>query len=175
KDERSCNWLHLAACGHGAGGLCAVSSGVRLGRFTLCNLHATRHWPVADLQHLLDRGNPGDGIFGELPDAVADCAHQAPIDVDGAAAHTCDDAGVLRLFALQAREDHVLAGTNGVIQHAEDFDVHRLGLDALKDGIGNGVKTAMDFGQREELRRLHAVAYTVFEGVKPEQMDVEIL
>ena len=113
--------------------------------------HSATRLAVADLEHLLDGSDAGDRILGELADAVAESADQLAVDVDGAAAHAGDDASVLRLFAVQASEDHVLAGADGILQHAKDFDVHGFGRYALEDGVSDAAESAVNFSKREKL------------------------
>ena len=53
---------------------------------------------------------PAMGSLAELADAVGERAEQLAADVDGAAAHAGDDAGVFGLGAVELGEDHVLPG-----------------------------------------------------------------
>ena len=105
---------------------------------------------VADFKHLLDGGDAGDGVLAELADAVGERAEQAVADVDRAAAHAGDDAGVLRLGAVELGQNHVLAGTAGAAEDAEDLDLHGLGLAAGEDGPGGGRHALAHLAEGEE-------------------------
>ncbi len=85
------------------------------------------HGQVAHFEHLLDGRDAGDGFLGELADAVGERANQLAVDVDGAAAHAIDDAGVFGLGAVELGENEVLAGAARAAQDAEDLDLHGLG------------------------------------------------
>ena len=115
-----------------------------------CGVESGGGGQVADVEHLLDGGDAGDRLFAELANAVAERTEEAAIDVDGAAAHAGDDAGVLGLGAVEAGEDHVLAGASAPVEEAEDFDIHGLGLGAFKDGPGGAVEAAVDFREGED-------------------------
>ena len=83
-----------------------------------------RSGQIAHLDHLCDGGNAGDGFLGELPDAIRERAHQLAVDVDGAAAHAVNHAGVLGFGAMELGENEVLAGAARAAQHAQDFNLH---------------------------------------------------
>ncbi len=53
------------------------------------------------LQHLLDRSDSGDGILAELSDAIGKRSQQFVADINRAAAHARNHAGVFRLGAVQ--------------------------------------------------------------------------
>ena len=82
---------------------------------------------VADLEHLLDGGDAGDGLPGELADAVGERACQLTVDIDRTAAHAFDDSGVFGFVAVEPGEDEVLAGAASAAQDAENFDLHGFG------------------------------------------------
>jgi hypothetical protein len=105
---------------------------------------------VAHFEHLLDGRDAGDGVLAELADAVGERAEQLVADIDRAAAHAGHHAGVLGLGAVQLGQDHVLAGAARAAQHAQDLNLHGLGLVALKDGPGGGGHAAAHLAEREE-------------------------
>ena len=81
-----------------------------------------------DLEHLRDRSDAGDRLLRKLADAEGERARQLAVEIDRAAAHARDHAGVFGLCAAQADQDDVALGTVHVLQHAENFDVHGSGL-----------------------------------------------
>ncbi len=83
-------------------------------------------WDIADLKHLLDGRDAGDGLFGELTDAVRKRTGQLAVNVDRASAHAFDDSRVLGFVAVQASEDEVLARTSRAAQNAKNLDLHGL-------------------------------------------------
>jgi hypothetical protein len=107
---------------------------------------------IAHGQHLLDGRDAGDGLLAELSDAIAERADELAVDIDGAAAHACDDAGVLGFRAVQAGKDKVLSGADGVVEHAEDLDGQWLGHHALEDRVGDAGEAAMHVGERKDDR-----------------------
>ena len=105
---------------------------------------------VAHLKHLLDGRDAGDGLLAELADAVGERAEQLVADVDGAAAHAFDDAGVLGFGAVELGENHVLAGAARAAQNAEDLNLHGFGLGAVKNGPGGAGQAAVNLAEGEE-------------------------
>ena len=105
---------------------------------------------VADFEHLLDGGDAGDGFLGELADAVGERTGQLAVDIDGAAAHAFDDAGVFGLIAVKPGEDEVLAGSARAVQDAEDFDLHGFGSGALKDCPGDAGHAGTNLAEGKE-------------------------
>ena len=79
--------------------------------------------------HLAERRDAGDRLLAEGP-GVGDGAEQLAVDVDRAAAHAGDDAGLVQVQAGQPAQDQVAAGA-GVLQDAEHLGVERLDLGAL--------------------------------------------
>ena len=121
--------------------ICAVEASALLG----CG----RGGLVAYLEHLFNRRDAGDRFLAELADAIGERAEQLAVDIDRAAAHAGNHPRVFGLGADEPGEDHVLSGTEGVVQQAEDFDLHRFGLGALKDGIGDAAKAAVHLAERK--------------------------
>ena len=93
---------------------------------------------VLDFEHLRDGRNAGDGVLGELSDAVREGAEELIADVYRAAAHAGDDARVFRLGAAKLGQDHILPGSARAAQNAEDFNLHGLGFGSGENGPGSG-------------------------------------
>src|ERR1700761_2241844 len=70
------------------------------------------------LKHLADGGNARNRLFAEGSDAVADGPEQLAVNVNRAAAHTRNNAGVFGLGALKPGKDHVLTGAESVMEKA---------------------------------------------------------
>ena len=106
-----------------------------------------------DLEHVGDGSNAGDRFLRELADAECDGAREFAIEVNGASAHSRDNAGIFHLRSVQAHEDDVALGPIHIAQYAEDFDVHRLRLDAFEDGVRNPSHACVDlaYGDRRLL------------------------
>jgi hypothetical protein len=51
---------------------------------------------------------------------------------------------------MEASEDHVLAGAEGVLEEAEDLDLHGLGLSALENGVGDARLAGVELREGED-------------------------
>ena len=85
------------------------------------------------LGHFIDRRNARDRFLGELTERVRDRADEPAIDVDRAAAHAGDDAGIGERAAFEPRQDQVAARADDVAEHAEDVDLELVEPVALED------------------------------------------
>ena len=115
----------------------------RFGRWRLVQL--------VDFHHGGRRSDSGDRLLGELADAIRDRPDQLAIDVNRAAAHARDHAGVFDLGAVQTRQNDVGLRAGHVAQHAENFDVHGLRLHAFEDGVGDAVHAGFHLVFRHDL------------------------
>ncbi len=77
-----------------------------------------------------------------------------PFEINRAAAHAGDHAGVFRLLARQAHQDDVALGAVGVLQNPKNFHFHGLRLGALKHGVGNAMHSGVDLAHRNGFNRL---------------------
>ena len=66
---------------------------------------------------------PAIGSFENWPERIRHGADQAAVDIDRAAAHAGDDAGVGERAALEPREDQIAARADDVAQDAKDVDL----------------------------------------------------
>ena len=108
---------------------------------------------IAHFQHLRDRRDAGNGVLAELADAVGERTQQPVADVDRAAAHAGHHAGVLRLGAVELRQDHVLAGAARAAQHTQNLNLHRLRFGPFKYRPGGRHHAAAHLAERERIRR----------------------
>ena len=77
---------------------------------------------------------PAIGSFENCAERVRHGADQPAVDVDRAAAHAGDDAGVGERPAFEPREDQVAPRADDVAQHADDVDLELVEPVALEDG-----------------------------------------
>ena len=110
--------------------------------------HVNGH--VAHFEHLFDGRDAGNGIFGELADAVGERAEQLAADIDGAAAHALDHAGIFGFGAVELGQDHVLAGAARAAQYAQNLNLHGLGGGALEDGPRRAGHAGAYLAEREK-------------------------
>src|SRR5437764_15325579 len=91
------------------------------------------------LAHLLDRRDAGDRLLGKRkrPRYGAD---QLAIDIDRAAAHSGDHAGLFQWAPGKARQDQVLLGGKGVLEDAENLDLKLIYAVAFEDGAAHSLK-----------------------------------
>ncbi len=111
---------------------------------------ARRQLPAArrDLQHLVDRRDAADRLLGELP-AVGERADHFAVDVDRRAAHAGDDPRAVRHRIGDARDDHVLIGSD-VRHHPDDLDVEPLQLVPFEDRDAVAFHPLVDLGERHD-------------------------
>jgi len=105
---------------------------------------------VAHFEHLFNGRDSGNGILGELADTVGERAEQLAADIDGAAAHALDHAGIFGFGAVELGQDHVQAGAACAAQYAQDLNLHGLGGGALEDGPRRACHTGTHLAEREK-------------------------
>src|SRR5262249_30790074 len=98
---------------------------------------------VSHLKHLADGSNPGNRLFAEGSDTIADSSEKLAVDIHWASAHTGDYTRVLGLRAFKPSKNHVLSWTVCIVKKAQDLHAHRLRLHTLEDCIRNAVQSAM--------------------------------
>ena len=89
-------------------------------------------------------------------DPFSSVADQAPVDVDRAAAHAGDDAGLGQRPAFEPRQDQIALRRLDVLQHAEDVDLEVLHLGALEDRAARADHPRLDFLDRHQAGRRRA-------------------
>jgi hypothetical protein len=100
---------------------------------------------LPDREHLVDRGDPGDGVLGEA-EAVGHGADELAVDINRTAAHAGDDAGRFEAMSFEPGQDDAAFG-RGVLQDAEDLGVEVLDGLALKDALPVSLHARLDLGQ----------------------------
>ena len=91
---------------------------------------------------------PGDRFLGKRAERVRHGADQLAVDVDRAAAHAGDDAGLGERSAFELGEDQIAAGSDDVPKHADDVDFEFFDLVALPDGVAGGHHAGLDLVDR---------------------------
>src|SRR6202790_3512309 len=107
-------------------------------------------------ENVLDGRDPCDGFLGEYAEFEGERAGKFAFDIDGAAAHAGDDAGVLDFGAFELDEDDGLARAEEIGHYADDFEVELFDLIAGEDGVGVTLHARLDLADRDdfgELRR----------------------
>ena len=79
-------------------------------------------WPGKSrgVGHLADRGDSGNRLRGELTQRIRDSADEPSVDIYGASAHACDDAGPGQRSSLKTRKNQVAARADDVAEYAND-------------------------------------------------------
>ena len=75
---------------------------------------------------------PGNRLLGERAQRVRHGADEPAVDVDRAAAHAGDDAGVGERPAFEPRENQIAVRADDVLEHAENVDLELLDAGALE-------------------------------------------
>src|ERR1035438_5556516 len=104
-----------------------------------------------DLKHLLNWRYAGNRLLRELADAKGERARQLTIEIDWAAAHACDHAGILRFGPMQPHQNDVALGAVHVAQHSENFHIHGFRLDTLKHCEGCALHALVDLIERYDV------------------------
>ena len=109
--------------------------------------------------HLVDRRDAGDRFLREAAEGVGDGADEAAVDVDRAAAHSGDDAGLGERSAFEPRQNHVPARAHDVFDDADDVGAEFFDAGAGENGVANAHHAGPDLGDRHErCGRVHPVA-----------------
>ncbi len=102
----------------------------------------------AILNHLLDRLNAGDGFFRER-EAKGDCTEKLAIDINRAAAHALDHAGLGQRAAAELGENDALFWSS-ILEDAEDLDLEIFDSVALEDSFSDAMLPGADILERKE-------------------------
>ncbi len=84
--------------------------------------------------HFGDRRNPGDRFLRKAAERVRHGADQLAVDVDRAAAHAGNHAGMGQWTAFELGENQVAVCADDVFEHADDVDLEFLDVRAVEDG-----------------------------------------
>jgi len=100
-------------------------------------------------EHGFNGLDAGYGLFGERK-AEGDGPEQLAVDVDRAAAHALENAGLGQWPAAEPGEDDGLLWAE-ILEHAEDFDLELFDAVALKDGPADAMETGSHVLEWEEV------------------------
>ena len=106
------------------------------------------------IQNVLDWSHARNRFLCEDAQGQGKRPGKLAVEINWAAAHASDDAGMFDFGAFQLNEDDGLFGAHEIVQHAEDFQVEFLNLVPGKDGIGVALHAGPDLAKRKNLRRL---------------------
>ena len=95
-------------------------------------------------QDIFDGGDASDGFLGEDAQFQRERAGEFSVEIDGASAHSRDDAGVFNFRALELDENDGLFGAEEIGHDAEDFQVEFFDLFAGEDGVGVALHAGMN-------------------------------
>src|ERR1700733_8287959 len=96
-------------------------------------------------------GDAGGGFLGEYTELERKGACQLALQVDRAAAHARDYAGMLHFGAFEFDQDDGLAGAEKIGHYTDDFQIELFDLVAREDGVGVAVHAGLHLAQRQDL------------------------
>ena len=102
------------------------------------------------LHHLFDGGYAGQSLFGE-GEGECDGAHELAVHIHWAPTHPGNDAGLIQRPAGKPRQNDVVLGRDGVLQHPQKLNLELLDPVALKDGLPDTFEARLNLTEREEL------------------------
>ena len=102
--------------------------------------------------HLGDRRDAGDRFLRELAELIGHGADQPAVDVDRAAAHPGDDAGLGQRAAFELGQDEVALRRHHALERADDPDGELLDGVAAEDGAPDADHAGTDLGHRHHGR-----------------------
>ena len=141
EDQRSFDRLEGRACGEARAGSGILREGkllsTRQGDLGLCLRWEVfrRHLRVG-MNDVLDGSYAADGFLGEDAKFEREGAGEFAFEIDGAAAHPCDDAGVLYFWPFELDEDDGLPRAKEIGHDADDFEVEFFDLVSSEDSVG---------------------------------------
>jgi hypothetical protein len=100
-------------------------------------------------QHGFDGLNAGDGLFGER-ETERDSAEQFAVDIDRAAAHALQNAGLGQWPAAEPGQNDGLLWAQ-ILEHAEDFDLELFDAVTLEDSPADAMEPGANVLEWEEV------------------------
>ena len=92
---------------------------------------------------------PAIGSLENWPERIRDRADQPAVDVDGAAAHPGDDAGLGERATFEPGQDQIAPRADDVAQHAEDVNLEFLQPITLEDSATDADHAGLELVDRE--------------------------
>ena len=106
------------------------------------------------MQDILNGRDAGDRLLGEDAELQGERPRELALEINGAAAHAGNDAGVLDFWPLKLNEDDGLLWAEEILKHTQDFEVELLDLVAGKDGVGVTLHAGLNLANRKDFRLL---------------------
>jgi hypothetical protein len=125
------------------------------------------------MDNVLDGSHTGNGIFGEDTELQRKGTGELAIKVDGAAAHSRDDAGAFDLGAFELNKDDGLARPEEIGHHADHFEVELLYLVARENRVGIALHAGANLVEWKSLIRLRERDYRKENANQGEAKDSE--
>jgi len=134
EDERRFDGLES-----GAGGQASAGSRI-LGKLELCARgvggDVLRGGLRLGMNDVLDRSHAADGFFCENAQLEGQSAGKSAFEINRAAAHASDNAGMLNFGPFELDKNDGLSGSKEIGHDADDFQVELFDLVAGEDGVG---------------------------------------
>jgi hypothetical protein len=103
------------------------------------------------MQNVFDRRDAADGFLGENAEFQRQRSSQFSIQIDRAAAHAGDDAGVLDFFAFELHQNNGLLRAQKIRHDADDFEVELFDLIAGENCEGVALHAWADLAERQNV------------------------
>jgi len=104
------------------------------------------------MNDVLDWGNAANGFLGENAQLQGESARKLAFEIDRAAAHPSDNAGVFNFWTLELDENDGLSGSKEIGHDADDFQIELFNLIARKDGVGVALHAWANLAKWDDFR-----------------------
>src|SRR5207244_12813025 len=81
------------------------------------------------------------------------CARKFSVEIDPAAAHSCDNSSVLNVRSLQLHKDDGLLGAEKILQNADHFEVELFHLIAGENRVSVSLQACAYLAERKDFVR----------------------
>ncbi len=103
------------------------------------------------MNDVFDGSYTADGFFREDSELEGKSAGEFSFEIDRAAAHARDDAGVLDFWPFELNENDGLARPEKIGHDADDFEVEFFDLVASEDGVSVTLHARVDLAEGKDL------------------------
>ena len=105
------------------------------------------------VQHVLNGRNASDRLLGKNAQLQRQCAREFSVEIDRAAAHSCDNTSVLNFRSLQLHKDDGLLGAEKILQNADHFEVELFHLIAGENRVSVSLHACAHLAERKDFVR----------------------
>ena len=105
------------------------------------------------VQHVLNGRNASDRLLRKNAQLQRQCAREFSVEIDRAAAHSCDNPSVLNFRSLQLHKDDGLLGAEKILQNADHFEVELFHLIAGKNRVSVSLHACAYLAERKDFVR----------------------